>query len=152
MRYFTHGKSHLPGYPHHINPMAVPQSACYDWLKRPESARCLEDRWQGEKVKKIHEKSREIYGARRICQEMVKDGERISRTRTGHLMKQQGLESKSKRKFKATTNSNHGRPVAPNLLNREFLVDQPNAVYIGDIAYIPTDEGGRGYSCSRSRL
>ena len=121
--------------------MEVTRSAFYDWLNRPESARNREDRQLSEKVKKIHEKSRETYGARRIRQELVEDGEPISRTRVGRLMKQQGLESKSKRKFKATTNSNHGRPVAPNLLDREFLVDQPDTVYAGDITYIPTDEG-----------
>ena len=123
------------------NVMEVTRSAFYDWLNRPESVRSREDRQLGEKVKKIHEKSREIYGARRIRQELVEDGEPISRTRVGRLMKQQGLESKSKRKFKATTNSNHGRPVAPNLLDREFLVDQPDTVYAGDITYIPTNEG-----------
>ncbi len=95
----------------------------------------------GEKVIKSHEKSRETYGARRIRQELLEDGESISRERVGRLMKQQGLESKSKRKFKATTNSNHGRPVAPNLLDREFLVDQADTVYAGDITYIQTDEG-----------
>ena len=123
------------------NVMEVTRSAFYDWLNRPESVRSREDRQLGEKVKKIHDKSREIYGARRIRQELVEDGEPISRTRVGRLMKQQGLESKSKRKFKATTNSNHGRPVAPNLLDREFLVDQPDTVYAGDITYIPTNEG-----------
>ena len=123
------------------NTMGVSPSAYYDWLKRPESARSLEDKRQGERVKKIHEKSRGIYGARRICQEMIKEGEQISRARTRRLMKQQSLESKSKRKFKATTNSNHSRPVAPNLLDREFLVGQPNSVYVGDITYIPTNEG-----------
>ncbi len=46
-----------------------------------------------------------------------------------------------RRKFKATTNSNHSRPVAPNLLNREFEVGRPNTVYAGDITYIPTQEG-----------
>jgi transposase InsO family protein len=121
--------------------MDVTRSTFYDWLNRPESARSREDRHLGEEVRKAHEKSRGTYGARRIRQELVEDDEPISRTRVGRLMKQQGLESKSKRKFKATTNSNHGRPVAPNLLDREFLVDQPNTVYAGDITYIPTDEG-----------
>lgn len=127
------------------NLMHVSQSAYYDWLKRPESHRSMEDRRLGEKVnkshEKSHEKSRETYGARRIRQELVEDGESISRERVGRLMKQQGLESKSQRKFKATTNANHDRPVAPNLLDREFLVDQPDTVYAGDISYIPTDEG-----------
>lgn len=121
--------------------MDVSQSAYYDWLKRPDSARRREDRRLGEKVKQSHEKSRKTYGARRIRQELVEDGETISRTRVGRLMKQQGLESKSQRKFKATTNSNHDRPVAPNLLDREFLVEQPDTVYAGDITYIPTEEG-----------
>ena len=56
-------------------------------------------------------------------------------------MKKQGLESKSKRKFKATTHSNHGRPVGPNLLDRRFCVKQPDTVYAGDITYLHTDEG-----------
>jgi predicted transcriptional regulator len=71
--------------------MEISQSAYYDWLKRPESARSLEDRRQGEKIKKIHEKSRETYGARRIREDMIADGEAISRERTRRLMKQQGL-------------------------------------------------------------
>ena len=123
------------------NILDVSHSAYYDWLKQPESAHSLEDKRLGGKVKAIHEKSRETYGARRIRQEMIEDGELISRTRIVRLMKKQELESKSQRKFKATTNSNHGRPVAPNLLDRGFLVDQPNTVYTGDITYIPTDEG-----------
>ena len=119
----------------------ISPSAYYDWLKRPESARSIEERRLGEKVKKIHKKSRGTYGARRVRQELLAEGESVSRQRAGRLMKQQGLESKSKRKFKATTHSKHGRPVAPNLLDREFLVDQPDTVYVGDITYIPTDEG-----------
>ncbi len=123
------------------NLMDVSQSAYYDWLKRPESLRSLEDRRLGAKVKESHEKSRETYGARRILNDLVEEGESISRTRVGRLMKQQGLESKGKRKFKATTNSNHGRPVAANLLDREFLVEHPDTVYAGDITYVHTDEG-----------
>lgn len=100
-----------------------------------------EDKQLGEKVKKIHGQSRETYGARRIREELIENGESISRTRVGRLMKEQELESKSKRQFKATTDSNHERPVAPNRLNRAFQVNQPDRVYAGDITYIPTDEG-----------
>ncbi len=121
--------------------MGVSPSTYYDWLKRPVSARSLEDRRLGEKVKNFHEKSRETYGARRIRQDLVEDDELISRTRVGRLMKQQGLESKVKRKFKATTNSNHGRPVAPNLLDRDFSATAPNQKWAGDITYIWTSEG-----------
>ena len=48
---------------------------------------------------------------------------------------------KQKRRFKTTTNSAHRLPVADNLLGQQFKVSQPNAVWVSDITYIPTDEG-----------
>jgi putative transposase len=71
--------------------MNVSQSAYYDWLKRPESSRSIEDRRLSKEVRKIHKKSRKTYGVRRIRQELMEDGEAISRKRIGRLMKQQGL-------------------------------------------------------------
>jgi transposase InsO family protein len=56
-------------------------------------------------------------------------------------MREDGLKAKSKRRFKATTNSKHNLPVAPNLLNRDFSPEAPNQVYAGDITYIWTTEG-----------
>ena len=52
-----------------------------------------------------------------------------------------GLICKTKRKFKATTDSNHKVPIAANLLEQEFNYSQPNRCYVGDITYIPTEEG-----------
>lgn len=52
-----------------------------------------------------------------------------------------GLRCKQKRRFKATTNSKHGLPVAPNLLNQDFSTTAPNQAWCGDITYIATDEG-----------
>lgn len=121
--------------------MAVSQSAYYDWRKRPLSARRQDDARFAGKIKHSHARSRENYGARRIRADLLDDGESISRPRVRRLMKQERLEAKAFRKFKATTNSNHHHPVAPNLLARHFEVAEANSVYVGDITYIPTDEG-----------
>ena len=56
-------------------------------------------------------------------------------------MKLHGIRAKGKRGFKVTTDSNHDRPIAPNVLNREFEVAEPDKVWVGDITYIATDEG-----------
>ena len=68
-------------------------------------------------------------------------GKRISRARIGRLMRQQGLCCKTRRRFRATTNSNHTLPVAPNHLDRPFQVAEPDRVYVGDITYVATGEG-----------
>ena len=52
-----------------------------------------------------------------------------------------GLHCKQKRKFKATTNSNHDLPVADNLLNQTFAPTRPNEAWVTDITYVATDEG-----------
>jgi len=56
-------------------------------------------------------------------------------------MRRNDIRAKQKKKFKATTNSKHNLPVAENLLERQFSVDQPNAAWVGDITYITTEEG-----------
>lgn len=57
------------------------------------------------------------------------------------LMKKNCIRAKQKKKFKATTNSKHNLPVAPNLLNREFTATKANQAWVGDITYIATEEG-----------
>lgn len=56
-------------------------------------------------------------------------------------MKEASLICKTKRRFKITTNSKHNKPIAPNLLNRKFNVSVPDSYWVGDITYIPTNEG-----------
>jgi transposase InsO family protein len=56
-------------------------------------------------------------------------------------MRENDMICKTRRKFKATTNSKHNKPIAPNLLNQQFSVEAPNRCWVGDISYIPTNEG-----------
>lgn len=56
-------------------------------------------------------------------------------------MHENKILSKLKRKYKATTYSDHNFNIVPNLLKQHFTVDEPNKIYVGDITYIGTDEG-----------
>jgi len=63
------------------------------------------------------------------------------------IMKENGLKSKVCKKYKATTNSKHNMPVAPNLLNRDFATRSANQKWLSDITYIWTDEGWLYLAC-----
>ena len=92
-------------------------------------------------VRAAHKESKGTYGARRIAIEVEAHGSSCGRFKARSLMKLAGVAAKQKKKFKATTDSKHDLPVAPNLLNRQFEVKAPDQVYVSDITYIWTTEG-----------
>lgn len=92
-------------------------------------------------VQEAHRESKETYGARRIAEDLKAQGESCGRTKAGTLMKLAGVSVKQAKKFKATTDSKHDLPVAPNLVDREFDVSEPDRVWVSDITYIWTIEG-----------
>jgi len=119
----------------------VSRSSYYAWLKRPESRRGRENRSLEDKIRVLHRTSHGIYGSPRIHRDLVTTGIRCGKNRVARIMREAGIRSRTKRKFKATTNSKHNLPVAPNLLNQDFTVKAPNLAWVGDITYIPTNEG-----------
>jgi putative transposase len=121
--------------------LSVSRSAYYAWLNAKPSKRELEDNELKERIKQLFYEGRGNYGTRNIASGLRKQGMIASRRRIGRLMKAMGLACKTKRKFKVTTNSKHNAPIAPNLLNQQFSVTRPNQCYVGDITYIPTQEG-----------
>lgn len=121
--------------------LSVSRSGFYAWRKNPESKRNQSSKTLRKKICTIHRESGESYGSPRVYKALKKQGETCSKNRVARLMREDGLKAKSKRRFKATTNSKHNLPVAPNLLNRDFSPEAPNQVYAGDITYIWTTEG-----------
>ena len=121
--------------------MQVSRSGYYHWKRRGPSVREQERAQLIPRVRGLHQESKATYGSRRIAQELKALGFRCGKHKAGTLMKLAGVAAKQRKRFKATTDSNHQLPVAPNLLNRRFSVTTPNCVWVGDITYVWTSEG-----------
>lgn len=95
------------------------------WFKRPLTKKEQEDRDLAGKIKQLFFDSRRTYGHRRLKKKLRKNGIKCSNDRVRRLMKSMHLVPVQARRFKATTNSNHSLPVAPNLLNKNFESNEP---------------------------
>ena len=120
---------------------SVSRSAYYEWLDRSPATLEKEDAELIEIIKDLFKIGRGNYGTRRLKKALMQKGWQVSRRRIARLMRLAGLSSKTMRKFKATTDSKHSLPIAPNLLDRQFSAEQPDLKYVGDITYIYTQEG-----------
>jgi len=121
--------------------LGVSRSGYYAWRVRPESARARMNRLLLSRIRMVHRQSRCNYGSPRVTDELRSQGERCGQNRVARVMRRYGIRSKAVRKFRATTDSNHNHPVAPNLLARRFTVERPDTVWVSDITYIWTQEG-----------
>ena len=121
--------------------LKVSSSGYFAWLCRPESPRQRANRALVTRIKAAHARSRKTYGRRRIHVQLQREGVSCSPNRVARLMRQQGLCGLRRRKFKATTNSRHSFPVAPNLLARNFTATAPDQVWVSDITYLACEEG-----------
>ena len=121
--------------------LKVSESGYYAWVTRPPSPRNRENARLEQEIKASHQRTRETYGPSRLQRDLADYGIFVGIDRIKRIRRKLGLRCKQKRKFKATTNSKHTLPVAPNLLAREFTVSVPNQAWVSDITYIPTAEG-----------
>lgn len=94
-----------------------------------------------EEIMRIYHQNRQRYGSPRIHQKLLREGYSIGKKRVERLMQELEIQAVAKRKYKATTDSNHSKPVADNHLNRNFTPDKPNQYWVADITYIWTAEG-----------
>jgi putative transposase len=121
--------------------LSVSASGYYSWRDRPLSKRDQEEMRLELEIKVAHKRTRQTYGPERLQHDLAEHGVKVGVCRIKRIRKRLGLRCKQKRKFKVTTDSRHGLPVAENLLDQQFKVYEPNKVWLSDITYIPTDEG-----------
>jgi transposase InsO family protein len=94
-------------------------------------------------IRAVHAELKGAYGSPRMVREIRGRGFPASKARIERLMRENGIRARHKRRYKATTDSRHNLPVAPNLLDRQFTPCAPNRVWTADLTYIWTDEGWR---------
>ena len=121
--------------------LEVSKSGYYDWKRRPKSRRRIDNEVLLIEIRRVFVENDSNFGSPRIWDDLKKTNIPCSENRVARLMREDGLVGIQRRKFKATTNSNHNWPVAPNLLERNFSVDEPNKIWVTDITYVWTWEG-----------
>jgi putative transposase len=121
--------------------LEVSHSGYYAWRDRPESGRDVANRDLAADIRRIHAENRAVYGSPRVHAALRAEGRRIGVNRVARVMRHNRIQGRHKRRAPRTTDSKHVHPVAPNLLDRQFIAAVPNKAWLADITYIPTAEG-----------
>ena len=121
--------------------LAVTPSGYYAWMHRLPSQRARDNDRLQVRIRAIHAASRGTYGSPRVHEQLTQEGCAVGRERVARLLRDMGLVGLPARRVRHTTDSTHGRPVAPNVLERHFEADHPNQRWTTDITFIWTWEG-----------
>jgi transposase InsO family protein len=121
--------------------LGIGRSTYYERKKRPLSERESSKEYLADEAERLFKENKREYGRRRLWRAMRNAGYKIGQWQVRELMKMRKLVPKGRKKYKATTNSKHNNPVAPNLLKQNFAAEKPNEKWCGDSTYIATEEG-----------
>ena len=121
--------------------LEVSTSGYYAWRGRPSSKREQEDANLTEQIRRIHEHSFGTYGAPRVHAELHAEGIQVGRKRVARLMRAAGLQGVSRRRGPTTTIRKQKAASSPDLVERDFTASSPNALWVADITYVPTNSG-----------
>jgi len=121
--------------------LSISRSGYYAWRDRPVGPRAERDAELLTKIKRIHTGSQGTYGVPRIHFDLQEANEFVSRKRVARLMRMSGLAGVSRHRTFRTTKRRAGDRPALDLVNRRFVADGPDRLWVGDITYVPTWEG-----------
>lgn len=123
--------------------LGVSRSGLSAAAKREQSGRRAQEAEVVEQIRRAQARHKGRYGRRRMAPEVSEAlGRKVNHKRVGRLMKEHGLGSRKRRPFRVrTTDSRHDHPVAPNVLERDFVATAPDQKWLADITCVPTAEG-----------
>lgn len=121
--------------------LGVSASGYHAWRNRPPSPRAIEESRLEIEIMAAHRRTRETYGVERLQRDLAEHGVKVGMHRIRRIRSKLGLRCRQIRRFKVTTNSKHGLPVAENLLGQQFEAAAPGQIWLSDITYILTGEG-----------
>ena len=122
--------------------LRVSTSRFYAWAAAPVGKRQTYRDELARQIEQVYRDSRGVYGSPRITSLLRIRGVKVCRNTVAKVMKQRQIQAKKRKRFvPRTTDSGHAHPIAGNRLQRNFSADRPNAKWVADLTYIPTDEG-----------
>lgn len=121
--------------------LGVSRSGYYGWRDRPPSKRSRENDALTERIREIHQRSRQTYGSPRVHAELNSLGTRCSRKRVARLMREAGVRGCMRGRRKGTTRRRGKRTPAEDLVKRNFAATEVDRVWVADITYVATLEG-----------
>jgi transposase InsO family protein len=126
--------------------MEVSVSGYYAWRKRLAEPPKLRRKTLAELVKNCYFENRRRYGVRRITASLNREGVKIGNYKVRQLMKEEGIKALGPKSFKPKTTDSKGTIASPNLL-KDICVEEcaPAKIIIGDITYIPLQDGSWCY-------
>ena len=114
--------------------LQVSRSGFYAWRKRPQSRQSQRRESLLAAIKAIHhERKKNVYGSPRLYKELQDREVCCCKNTVAKVMKEGGIQAKTAKKFKATTDSKHSRPIASNVLDQPFAASRVNEVWLAEI-------------------
>jgi putative transposase len=121
--------------------IGLPERTFHATKTRPPSARSITDAAAKVEIRRVWEQNYRCYGARRIFKQLRREGHVIARCTIERLMPQIGIRGVQRGRKRFTTIADEAAPRPADLVERRFVADQPNQLWLADITYASTWDG-----------
>ena len=110
-------------------------------VRRLPSARARRDAWLSEQIRRVHRANYGVYGARKVWLALNREGTEVARCTVERLMRGLGLRGAVRGKTRRTTTPDVHAARPADLVQRRFVTDRPNRLWVADFTYVPTWSG-----------